>query len=368
MRKDKILKYSIYILGVFCLCIFIFIRVKYGLQFIQNAPFCHDGGDLYRQNYITDFREPLPPFSNINQKNKYELPWYTNSPKHPSFDSADIVCVGDSYFFFHWLTTFPERLQDETGEKVYYYNGYNPMQPFMNAAYKKGRKKVLIYEMGERGLMHYLIQRMPLNPEPEKKTNEDDSFCLLLSKNDIERKYNRVLQRGMFIADLYEKIATFKFRTFEYINYKTPVYCLNPSWLFVKESVNNSESSFFYQHTDKEIQTLCDNLKRIQTKLKEEYNMELVFMPIPSKISIYHSLVFENEEYNNFLPRLYKGLDILQIPYVDLYHSFVKCSDTLYYRTDTHWNEKGITIAINKTIEKLTEIGYNNDKANNECQ
>ena len=49
----------------------------------------------------------------------------------------------------------------------------------------------------------------------------------------------------------------------------------------------------------------------------------MIFMPIPSKYTIYHKLM-NNDEYNNFLPLLYEGLEKRGIPVVKLYEDYNK--------------------------------------------
>lgn len=78
----------------------------------------------------------------------------------------------------------------------------------------------------------------------------------------------------------------------------------------------------------------------------------MVFMGIPSKYTIYHTLL-NNDPYNNFLPRLYKGLEERGVPCISLYEDYIGKKEVLYYGTDTHWNEKGLSIAINNTVELL---------------
>jgi hypothetical protein len=75
-------------------------------------------------------------------------------------------------------------------------------------------------------------------------------------------------------------------------------------------------------------------------------------MPIPNKYTLYHKFI-NNDAYNDFLPRLFAELDKRHICYIDVYHEFKNNSDTLYFGTDTHWNSKGIDIALNVLLEKM---------------
>ena len=70
-----------------------------------------------------------------------------------------------------------------------------------------------------------------------------------------------------------------------------------------------------------------------------------------------HNRITPEIAYNNLLPRLHEGLRKRGIVYVDLYSEFNQSKDNLYYRTDTHWNDKGVALTVNKILELFT--GFN---------
>ena len=82
----------------------------------------------------------------------------------------------------------------------------------------------------------------------------------------------------------------------------------------------------------KRLKTYCDNIADLRDKLKEMYNLDMVFLPIPSKYTIYHKLI-NQDPYNNFLPRLYEGLDKRGVPTINLYDEYRQCdrSSVLWY-------------------------------------
>ena len=83
----------------------------------------------------------------------------------------------------------------------------------------------------------------------------------------------------------------------------------------------------------------------------------MVFMIIPSKYSIYHTLL-NKDKYNNFIPRIHEGLKLREIPMIELYDEFITQRDSmlLYYGTDTHWTEEGLNIALCKTMNLLDSL------------
>ena len=89
-------------------------------------------------------------------------------------------------------------------------------------------------------------------------------------------------------------------------------------------------------------------------------------MIIPSKYTIYHRVV-NNDKYNNFIPRLYQGLEQRNIPVIRVYEDYTNYVERhdmdhpLYYGTDTHWTERGLNMALNNTLEEIRTI---NEKLN----
>ncbi len=81
----------------------------------------------------------------------------------------------------------------------------------------------------------------------------------------------------------------------------------------------------------------------------------MVFMAIPSKYTIYHTLI-NDDPYSNFLPRLYTGLKQRGISAIPLYDDFINSEEVLYFGTDTHWNGKGLSIALDNTVQLLDSL------------
>ncbi len=89
-------------------------------------------------------------------------------------------------------------------------------------------------------------------------------------------------------------------------------------------------------------------------ELKKKYNFDFVFCPIPNKYTLYYNEVDKNAKYDDFLPRVYKGLEVRGVDYVNLYDEFIKSDTVLYFGTDSHWNNKGAQIAVDKIIEQIS--------------
>ena len=63
-----------------------------------------------------------------------------------------------------------------------------------------------------------------------------------------------------------------------------------------------------------------------------------------------------NDSYNDFIPKLQDELRKHNIQFIDLYNEFVSSKVILYYGTDTHWNRKGVDLALKLTLDKIEKL------------
>jgi hypothetical protein len=353
--KPKTLLILIYIAGFICLSTFIAIRVpaffnllakdKVIPEYWENTKY----GELYNFNRIAHFKEDLPP-STIK---------YRFTPKHPDINEADILTFGDSFFDFARIPTFPERLGDTLHRRVFYARYDYPLNTLAENNYRKGSPRLLIYETAER----YIPLRFSMPHENEYRPDTRSKLRKALAAlwhvifvKDSEVRYSLFLTRSYFTEKIYSLIATFKFDVFGYIAETTPAYALNQDvpWLFYYEEVNEDNTSFYYQHNDADIETYCNNIADLRKKLKDRYNLDMLFLPMPCKYTVYHKFINE-DPYNNLLPRIYKGLEKRGVPVIKVYDDYVQSNEILYFGTDTHWNTRGLDIALSRTLQYLKQ-------------
>jgi hypothetical protein len=172
-----------------------------------------------------------------------------------------------------------------------------------------------------------------------------------------EELYTVLLRDSYFTTAIYSGISTFKFDAFSYMPAVTATYSLTAfdfPVLFWGEVTGDSTTSFYYDHTDRLISLYCDNIVDLSMKLKEKYNLDMIFCPVPNKYTMWYKKIDPDAEYDNFLPRLYKELEKRNFPYVDMYHDFLNADTILYYGTDSHWNKKGVDLAVENILEQLS--------------
>jgi hypothetical protein len=307
--NERLLKIIIYIVGIVCIYAFVAIRI--------------------------------PPMFNAVLKEKI-IPEYWENTKY-----------GELYYFNH-IRHFREKDLPPHSEKY----------RFSEHQFENSQEKILLFESAERYIPQRFDEphRVSLIVDPRsrfRKIAAEIRDYIFMPDNDI--LYGTLLSRNYLTSGIYSFNATLKFDIFKFITDMTPVYYLGDDrpWLFYHEQVNEEPSSFYYQHSQHEIDTYCDNIADLASNLYIHYKLKMVFMAIPSKYTIYHTFL-NDDPYNDFIPRLYTGLEKQGIPVIPLYEDFINSEEVLYFGTDTHWNAKGLSIAIDYTVELLDSLNNKN--------
>ena len=363
--KSILLKTALLLTALIATMLSVAIRLDYDVKkkWLLDKDIIYDTdtyGDLYHICLIEDFRIPVEP--RIRQ--------YQFSEKHPSSDDAEMFILGDSFLDHPRQIGIPELISDSLRIKVFYDSHYlSPLFMMGHYGIEKGKRRVLVLEVVER----YLNTIDPMLPSDQEigqnKLEEQieaskpvpiiNAFTGILDyffpgNQDVEFEY--FLNRSKYIGRITSFISTVRFRLFGYINEMTPVYSRNPPFLFYHESVDQSKHSYFHNHTDEEIRGVAANLAYMRDYLSLTYNLELVVMPVPNKITIYNEFV-TGVPYDNYLPRLYRELENEGVHVIKLYDDFRKSKELMYYPNDTHWNTDGMNMGYQKTVEKLLELG-----------
>lgn len=360
---QRILKALIYTAGFISLIVFLSIRIvpEQSMNLLLKVKTYEEYedstkyGELFYVSLINEFREDLP-----QAMRKYRF-----SDQHPTLDQAQIIVFGDSHFDHSRSMSLPERLALNTGKKVHY---HRINKPFWGNALafletyniQPGERRLFIYGTTER----YIPERFTEPYEPQVMELKDKPHRYLLDRvlfpENSEFLYATILKRSYLTHDLHTQLSTLRFNLFKYINGFTPVYHVdsqNGSWLFTSETVNH----FHYPYTDEQIDTFASNIKHLANQINQEYNMDFLFLPVPERFSIYYSLTGE-QEYHQFMTRLYEKLDQYEVPYIPLYDDFNNSQVLLYHKTDTHWNTHGVHIALKKTLNALNERYFSENK------
>lgn len=355
--KEKYLRIIIYLIGLLCLYAFFAIRFFPLMNFVlvekmdvRTKEFSKYG-ELYYYSCI--------PYFKVEFGNKYGK--YRLTDRNPKITDSDILTYGDSFFDLTYQKNIPELLSDTLNLKVFSYVSTDPFRsdPFclLNEAgyqYNKIPRK-FIYETVERNIAQKFLKRYNsgcTDNSAYKQTFKEKTKAFIFKENS-EKLYSMLLQQNILTSRFYSLVSSIKFNVFGYISPLTSIYTTHPEpWLFYEKEYTHELGGFYYPYTDKEIQDYADNIAHLKNELKSNYNLDLLFLPVPTRYTICHKLV-NNHAYNNFLPRLYHELDKRGIEYIDLYTNYSKTDRILYHGTDTHWNPAGVDIALELVINKL---------------
>ncbi len=363
-RRSKWIKALIYITGAFCLFAFLAIRFQslfnLGVQeklitgYWDNTKY----GELYYFNYIKQFREENLPM--MGEKFQF-------SSKQADLSKADILLFGDSFFDICRPYQFPAVISDSLSKSVHFAYSDFPLEYLKQNHYQNEKPRLLIMGIVER----YIPIKFAKIHTSFCKVDDDSKLHKALGniKDKIfysrsEELYDALLKRSYLTTDIYSEIATIKFNCFGYISKLTPVYSFRDTvpWIFYFDEVDGKQTSFYYQHSDEEIDQISDNILALANQLKKDYNIEMIFLPIPAKYTVSHRRI-NNDSYSNFLPKLHAAFDKKGVRYVNLYDAFMASNDLLYIPTDGHWNSNGLDLGARLTLDYIDHYVRLNDSS-----
>lgn len=355
---EKLLKVFIYTSGFVCLIVFLSVRivpeksmnmllkVKTYEEYEDSTKY----GELFYISKVNLFKEDLP-----QAMRKYRF-----SEKHPRLNDSDIIIFGDSHFDHSRFVSFPELLSDKTGKKVFYYRINRPfwgnaLAYLETMGYQPGPRRLFIYGSTER----YIPERFMMKYEPQVMRNKESIHRHVLNNilflNNTDLLYSTILKRSYLTYHANLALLTLRFHLFDYISSVTPVYHIdrqNGSWLFIREGIDHTTEEFPQQ----EVEIIASNIQHMASEMDRRYNLDFIFIPIPERSAIYTDLVGQGE-YNKFLERLYGELEKRGVAYIPLYEDFRNSNQYVFHKTDTHWNKNGVSIGLEKTIEKINGNG-----------
>jgi hypothetical protein len=367
--REKALKTLIYASGIICLYAMLATRFLPLWNLVvkeKSVPEYWDKntwGELYYYNNIRYFREEIPPV----------MPKYQFTERHPDVSEAKLLTFGDSFLDFSRNKQISERLADTLNLPVFHNYSLDPLGYFADNQYANEQPKIMLYIRTERWIpLSFAGNRREIQLEAsdhdDTANDEDDEAGLprRLAKSTIDFLFNdrtdellkTMVQRSYLLSDISSVVATLKFDLFGYVSSFTPKYTLmeNRPWLFLIDQLNDQPTSFYYKHSEEEMNNIADNIKLFSDNLWEHYRIKLLFMPVPAKYTLYHNLVEPDAVYNNFLPNLYEKLDERGVSYINLYEPFKESDQYVFFGTDEHWTEAGVTIATQHALDHINEL------------
>lgn len=129
------------------------------------------------------------------------------------------------------------------------------------------------------------------------------------------------------------------------------------SWLYYSSTLNDYMGRSL---TEAELEKAAQNLRAIQD-YAESRGASFIFTVAPNKNTLYTSNMpayipsaHENANLTNLLPYL----ELYGVHYVDLAAAFATQDETLYYATDSHWNDRGAALAADALLSALNRDSH----------
>ena len=311
---------------------------------IKHRHFERKYGDLYYMTHIDDFKVELA-------RSKNGIPFqYTENNKN--YKKAEILIFGDSFFELNKFVNIPELLSNHLNENISFIRSYKPLNYLDQAK----NVKQIIFELSERFFFDVFNQSLLDKSIKAKKSFKGKVRDVIFPKN-IENRYNLILKRSYFSNDLYNFVMTKKYQLFGLINKNVIQSNEDKELLFLSDYLIGNKNNNIFNDNRKVFIEAYSYLKRFNDEVLRKYKTKVLFVIIPNKGTVMYPFD-KNKVYNQFLPRLYKEFEKDSLNYVNLYDDFVNSKENLYYKTDTHWNEKAVEITFNK-LQKTIAYKWN---------
>lgn len=262
---------------------------------------------------------------------------YRNSESH---DRYDIIVVGDSSIAGTSLTqtdTFPSQLSKKTGKTVYSFAPATINDFAVETRFNKNPPQIVIFGQMESGL--YDLPPHDTDQAPKKPP----SRFLFIEK----------------IEDFLDSLLKFSFYRTTLADWRYDPFPKHKLSMVLDPHSNMLFSSGGIASQEKNINTLNKTIEIIEGyhHFFAAKGIEFIVMPIPNKETIYARNLPEflsiYWNYTDYLNQLFFELDKRQIKTIKLYESFKREKELLFQLDDTHWNKKGVQVAVDETVVLL---------------
>jgi len=312
----------------------------FGRMFVAAEPAGYALGDQYRMCELDRFRE--------------EIPVVKPSATAP-LEEAGILTLGDS-FFNSTLSSdlFANELAGKTGAKVhnlqsaaFFEPQSYPLSYLESIGYRGDRRRILILESVERSVLE---RGDTYNAAGASSGNALDALAFKLLKNsDVEYFF----KHNLIVEPLGRRLKNFRFERLGIVDKSIGAYSVDPEMLFYQRDIQFGRT----KKTEAMLDSTADSIAALSATLKKRYDIDLVYMVIPDKYSVYRALAPNAEGYDRFIPRLCAELTERGVKNLDVYSLYARYSKPgmppIYYSSDTHYTAMGKSILADATAELI---------------
>lgn len=313
-----------------------------GTRFIASNP-ADQGGDLYRLCELDRFRE--------------QITFASPTPTAP-ITKAEIFTLGDSFFNSALGSDFfANELAAKGGFPVHnlasdgFFEPHSYPLAYLNfIGFRPERRRILILETAERNS----LDRTASYDQPGgTSANRLNTIAFkVLKNNDVEFFF----KNNMVTHPIIKLLKNVRFEWFGVIDKAIGAYSLDPAMLFYQRDIEFAASA----KSDAVLNAAADRVATVAAKLRRLYSLELLYVVVPDKYSVYRDYVRKSTPYDRYIPRLIDKLRQRGVHAVDLYGAYMDHRRTstvpLYYVSDSHYNALGKTILVEECLREISAM------------
>ncbi len=314
-----------------------------GKKFMAQGPVDRVSGDLYRLCEVDRFRESIEAL-----------------PKAPTapLEKAEILTLGDSFFNSSLQSDlFATVLATKSGYAVHNFADSDFFEPFSYPlaylkaiGYQPDRRRILILESVERSSLE---RTATFGSDGGGSANRLNAVAFkLLKNNDVEYFFKNNLVTHPAI----KWVKNLRFDWFGSIDKAIGAYSLNPDMLFYQRDLDFAARP----KPDPVLDRAAARVANLARTLRSRYNLELLFVIVPDKYSVYRDYLDKEKPYDRYIPRMVSRLRERGVPAVDLYSAYARFRREdrrpLYFAGDTHYTAVGKMVLVEECVREIAKM------------
>lgn len=286
----------------------------------------------------------------------------TPAPTSP-LDHSEIITMGDSFFntsmesdiFANELAikgNYNVHNVDWSASHVPY---THPLTYLQNINYQSDRHRILILETNERDSLQ---RTSTYNSIVVTSSNSANMLFFklydVIAKTTDNRNVEYFFKNNLLFEPVIMWLKNIRFKYFGIIDKSIGAYTMNPDMLFYQPEVEFAS----IEKTDNTLDEEVERMARFTKVLREKYNLDLIYVIVPDKYTIYRDYIKKVNAYDQYIPRLVVKLRKHGVHSIDLYTKYMNYRQTnnnpaLYFVSDTHYTAMGKAILVDECLQEI---------------
>jgi len=326
-------------------------------------------GDLYKMCKIDKFKQTrdysgsgLPSKTRETEiEPNYQVVTHGDSFSIETGDisDADILIFGDSFFagikaleIYQFNSGEPDTLLAVNASYFSAEAGENPLAYFNRMGFKNSNRKIVLLETVER----YSLRRA-LKYRDFKRIIDSEYLRKFVKHIFVNDHLEYFFTDNIISHPVVKYLANFKYEHFGDIDTRIGLHSEDPKMLFYFQEVEFNRKL----KTEDEFDLAISNITFVAERLNEQYNIELIYLIIPNKYSIYGDFVDPDYTYDKYIPKINDGLKKNKVNIIDLYSEYIDYRQNdnsllLYPPSETHYSGLGRLILTDEIVARVLEI------------